>query len=194
MKNPRTSAEPSKDGNGASSDAATLQVDRIAHARTLPLPAKGDIPAVPATYRSPTVEERRRNLRLLDSELIAETVVALQELAQKGAATLQAELGDAGKEVGDPAALATELSHVDDQIADAEALIEYLRTRRAIVASTAVRVMETVADEVNHRAKRTPALAKGYRKVLGVVEARNAKVAAGIESSKATRKAEAKTG
>ena len=43
-------------------------------------------------------------------------------------------------------------------------------------------------------AKRTPTLAHGYRKVLGVVEARNAKVAAGIESSKAARKAEAKTG
>lgn len=47
---------------------------------------------------------------------------------------------------------------------------------------------DAVDAGVTHRAKRTPALAQKYRKVLKVTAARNAKIAAGIESAKAARK------
>ena len=191
MKRSQNSAEelPVKGTPEASGEHPVAMVaDRIAHTRTLTLPGKGTIPAVPGSYRSPTAEDRRRNLRPLDAELVAETILALDDLAEKGAAALVTDLGDAGKEAADAAKVSKDLGDADEQVAQAEALLEYVRTRRAIIASDAVRVLDAVDAEVTHRAKRAPALAQRYRKVLNVTAARNAKIAAGIESAKAARK------
>jgi hypothetical protein len=77
-----------------------------------------------------------------------------------------ADLGAAGHDARDAGRIAHDLRAVDDQLAEAQALVEFLLTQRAIMGSDAVGVMQVVTDEVKHRAKRVPTLALRYRKVL----------------------------
>ncbi len=163
-------------------------VDLVMQARTHPLPHKDAIPSVPAGFVTPSAEERRRALRPLDEELVAETRIALNDIAAIPAAALSADLGPVAKDIGDPAATARELRDTDEALLKAERFVEYLRVRRAIAGSDAVKTLEAVTEEVQHRAKRDPQIADRFASTLRVIEARNAKIAEGMAVAKAAKK------
>jgi hypothetical protein len=158
-------------------------------ARTHPLPHKDAIPSVPAGFVTPSAEERRRALRPLDEELVAETRIALNDIAAIPAAALSADLGPLAKDIGDPATTAIALRDADEALAKAERFVEYLRVRRAIAGSNAVKTLEAVAEEVEHRAKRDPQITDRFASTLRVIEARNAKIAEGMAAAKAKKPA-----
>lgn len=163
-------------------------VDRLMQARGYSLPRKDALPLVPRGYLPPSPEERRRLLRPLDEDLVAEALIALGDLAALGPKALADDLGPVAKDIGGPAATAGELRATDELLAQAERYVEFLRTRRAIAGSDAVKTIEAVADEVNHRAKRDPAIRDRYAAVQKVVDARAAKISEGMAAAKAAKK------
>ena len=163
--------------------------DAIAQARTLTLPSMEDIPEPPAGYTSPSVEERRRQLRSLDDELTAETILGLQELAAMGPKALADDLGDTAGDVQNPGQLASELVSIDRLITKVGHVMEYLTTRRAIAASDAVVMLDAIVEELDHRAKRDPAIRDRYSATYKVMAARSAKISDGIATAKAARAA-----
>ena len=163
--------------------------DAIAQARTLSLPSMGDIPEPPAGYTSPSVEERRRQLRSLDDELTAETILGLQELAAIGPKALADDLGDAAGDVQNPGQLASELVSLDKLLTKVGHVMEFLTTRRAIAASDAVVMLEAVVAEVDHRARRKPMIRDRYSATYKVMATRSAKISEGLAAAKAAKAA-----
>lgn len=163
--------------------------DTIARARTLPLVAMDEIPDAPAGYVSPSVDERRRELRSLDDELTAETVLGLQELAAIDPKTLADDLGEAQDDVQDPGKLAAELVSIDKLIVKVGDLMEFLTTRRAIAASDAVVMLEAVVAEIDHRARRNPKIRNRYAATYKVMAARSAKISEGLAAARAAKAA-----
>ncbi len=120
--------------------------------------------------------------------VVAEALIALGDLTSLGAKALIDDLGPVAREIGDPKAIAGELRATDELLAQAERHVEFLRTRRAIAGSDAVKAIEAVADEVKHRAKRDPAIVDRYASIQKVVDARAAKISEGMAAAKAAKK------
>lgn len=165
-----------------------MVVDRVTLARTFSLPALDAVAAAPAGYVTPSPDERRRNLRSLDGELVAEAKEALTALSGADPAALKADLGEAVAEAKHAPRILAELRATDALITRVEGLLEFLKTRRAIAGSDTVRVLEAVEDEVSHRAKRNPSIADRYSEVMTFIKARSAKIADGMESAKSAEK------
>jgi hypothetical protein len=161
-------------------------VDPIAHARTLAPITRAQCPVVPGTFQVP--EDRRGQLRTLDGELFAETVLALKSVAKVSPEQRAADLGEVANDALHCGDIAKELVESDDVVKALREALAYAELRRAIVASDAVVVMETIHEEAAHRGKRAPAVAKRYEAVAEVLATRNAKVAAGIEAAKAAKR------
>ncbi len=174
------------DGAQSSSERQLGGVDPIAHARTLPLIALAQCPVVPESFQVP--EDRRGQLRTLDSELQAETVLALEGVSKLTPEQRAADLGEVAKDAVHCAAIVKELVASEAVVKALRDALAYAELRRAIVASDAVVVMEAIAEEAAHRGKRAPAIAKRYEAVTEVLATRNAKVAAGIEAAKAAKR------
>ncbi len=178
--------EATADGAQSSSDRQLGGVDPIAHARTLPQITLAQCPVVPESFQVP--EDRRGQLRTLDSELQAETVLALENVSKLTAEQRAADLGEVANDAAHCAAIAKELVASEGVVKALRDALAYAELRRAIVASDAVVVMEAIAEEAAHRGKRAPAIAKRYEAVTEVLATRNAKVAAGIEAAKAAKR------
>lgn len=163
--------------------------DPIAPVRALGLPRQESIPDPPAAYRSPGVDDRRRLLRSLDEDLIAETILALQELAALGPKALADDLGPAANDVRDPGQVASDLVATDKLLAKLARVTEFVATRRAVAASDAVRMLDAVVEEVDHRARRDPSLRDRYAATYKVVAARSAKISEGVAAAKAAKTA-----
>lgn len=163
--------------------------DTIARARTLPLLSMEEIPEPPAGYVSPSVDERRRELRSLDDELTAETVLGLQELAAIDPKALADDLGEATDDVQNPGTLAAELVSIDKLIVKVGDLMEFLTTRRAIAASDAVVMLEAVVAEIDHRARRNPKIRNRYAATYKVMATRSAKISEGLAAARAAKAA-----
>lgn len=168
---------------------AVATSDTIARVRTFPLPSRDSIPEPPGAYRSPGVEERRRQLRLLDDDLIAETILALNELAALGPKALAADLGPAADDVRDPAGVAADLLETDKLLAKLARVTEFVSTRRAVAASDAVTMLDAVVEEVDHRVRRDPTLRDRYAATYKIVAARSAKISDGLAAAKAAKAA-----
>jgi hypothetical protein len=166
-----------------------LSNDTIARTRMFPLLSMEQIPEVPAGYVSPTMDERRRELRSLDDELTAETVLSLQELAAMDPKELADDLGDARDDVQDPGKLAAELVSIDRLIVKVGDLMEFLTTRRAIAASDAVVMLEAVVAEIDHRARRNPKIRNRYAATYKVMATRSAKISEGLAAARAAKAA-----
>jgi len=182
----QVSAQTSADETGPQ---AVVTSDAIARVRTFPLLSPESVPEPPSSYRSPSVDDRRRQLRALDDELTAETILALQELATIGPKGLAADLGPAAEDVRNPAAVAADLAACDRLLAKLARVTEFVSTRRAVAASDAVTMLDAVVAEVDHRARREPALRDRYAATYRVVAARSAKISDGLAAAKAAKAA-----
>jgi hypothetical protein len=183
---PAVVAQPSADETGPQPVVAQ---DDLTQARAMPLPTEEQIPSPPTGYRPPSVEERRRVLRLLDEEHVAEAILALQDLAAKGPKALADDLGPAAADVQGPGRVASELVVIDRLLTKLSRVTEFLTTRRAIAASDAVVMLESVAEELDHRAKRDPHVRDRYAPTFKVMASRSAKISEGPAAAKAARAA-----
>ncbi len=183
----KTRGEGKGEGKAQSSGDRQLGgVDPIAHARTLAPITLAQCPAVPESFQVP--DDRRGQLRTLDSELQAETVLALDGVSKLTPEQRVADLGEVAKDASHCAAIAKELVEADSVVKSLRDALAYAELRYAIAASDAVVVMEAIAEEAAHRGKRAPAVAKRYEAVTEVLATRNAKIAAGIEAAKSAKR------
>lgn len=157
-------------------------VDPIAHARTLAPITVEQCPVVPESFQLP--DDRRGQLRTLDGDLVAEVVIALDSVAKLTPEQRGADLGDVADDASHCGAIARELVESGTVVKRLREALAFAELRHAIVASDAVVAIETVAEEVVHRARRAPAITRRYEKVIEVIDMRRAKVAAGIEAAK----------
>ena len=191
---PKTSVAVEQVPVGTSADQTGPQAvvpsnDGISQVRSFALPLMESIPDPPAGYRSPSADDRRRQLRVLDEELTAETILALQEIGAMDTKALLSDLGAAAGDIHTPVQVAAELVSIEKLLTKLSRVTEFLTTRRAIAASDAVVMLEAVVAEVDHRARRKPNMRDRYSATYKVMATRSAKISEGLAAAKAAKAA-----
>jgi hypothetical protein len=170
----------------ASPPAEVGPEDTIAYNRACSPVLADAIPAVPAGYRSTAIEQRRRVLRVLASDLEAEAILALEEITSKGAA-LKQDLGELAPDPTRASMLFTRLQQVGKSIAAQEALLQFHREIEDIALSDAMVLLEAAYKEYQHRLDRVPQLAQRYAALERFFRGRSAAIAHGIARAKSLK-------
>jgi hypothetical protein len=170
----------------ASPPAEVGPEDTIAYNRACsPVPASS-MPAVPFGYRPTDIDQRRRVLRLVASDLEAEAILALEELTSN-ATTLKQDLGEFAPDPASAQALFARVQETGRSIAALQALLQFHREIEDIALSDAVVLLQAAYKEYQHRVDRVPQLAQRYAALDRFFRARSAAIAEGMARSKAIK-------
>jgi hypothetical protein len=140
------------------------------------------IPEPPADFVSTDIKVKRATLRFIPKDLKAEALRAFDEVAARGAATFKQELPGANdpSQLGE---LAEQIKENDRAVQAAEALLDYLRERGQFLESDALKMLDDVAEEVEHVSRKKPAVAKAYPQTLAYYKATGEKISRGLARS-----------
>jgi hypothetical protein len=167
----------------ASAAPQTAPHDSLAVNRQLPVVAAASIPPAPAGFVPTPPEERVRRLTRPADSLRAELRAALALVISRKA-TYRQELGDVPPDVAVAETLHPRLAELQTSREAAERLVTYLRELEAIALSDAANYLQTIDEEVTHRARKNSALTSIYAPVLLLAQSRSQAIAEGMARSR----------
>jgi len=170
-----------------SASALASSLDNVARVRSLTVPALAGIAVPPKDY-VPLLPEERQRLRKLASDLRAEALAALTELAANQG-TYQSDLGDLVPDGAEAGPLCKRITDSAAGLAAAQLYASYVQDLQLVAAHDGLELLEAVHAELSHRLPRRPQLAIKYAKVLSLFEQRAAAISEGMAQA---RKAAAK--
>lgn len=170
----------------ASPPAEVGPEDTIAYNRACSPISATSIPAVPTGYRPTDVDQRRRVVRLLASDLQAEAILALEEITAN-ASTLKQDLGELGPDPAPAKVLFSRIQDIGKTIAAQEALLQFHREIEDIALSDAVVLLEAAYKEYQHRVDRVPQLAQRYSSLERFFRFRSAAITEGMARAKVAK-------
>ncbi len=174
-------------GPAPSASALASSRDSVARVRSLAVPTLAGIAVPPKDY-VPLLPEERQRLRKVASDLRAEALAALTELAANQG-TYQADLGDLVPDGAEAGPLGKRITDSAAGLAAAQLYASYLQDLQLVAAHDGLELLEAVHAELSHRLPRRPQLAIKYAKVLSLFEQRAAAISEGMAQA---RKAAAK--
>jgi len=182
-KKPAPAKTLTKPAAPAKTAASTAPHDSIAENRRLPIMAATSIPKVPVGFVPTPNEERTRRLTRPAEALRAELLVALDEVISRKA-TYHAELGDLAPDPAQAEALRPRLSALRESVVAVDSLAAFLHEMEEIAVSDAADFLQSVTEEVEHRARKKTELAMAYSRVLHIAEQRRQLISNGIARAK----------
>jgi hypothetical protein len=149
------------------------------------LPAASGIPSVPKGFTALSGPERQALLKI-PAEQRAEVDQALEELWEKKA-QLAKDLAHLAPDAERGNALFGWMKQAREVNAQVKLLGDYTDDQEALANDGVMRHINDAAEEIEHAARKNPALTTRYAKVLRVVEQRRQAVSDGIARSKAQK-------
>jgi hypothetical protein len=179
---PKTSSSSKKTGPpSAKPQEVPAPLSKI-HALA-PIPLK-TIPRVPRNFKSTPIQKRRSQLRFVPADLRAEVFLALEEIVAKGPEKIRGELGEQVEDTAGLPALIQAIKENDRAIVLAQSLLAYVTERGQFLDNEALNILDDVREEIEHRAKKKPALREEYPRTLAYYEAKAKKISEGIARSR----------
>ena len=164
--------------------------DSIAKNRAVPIIDAAKVPRPPADYRPTDPDTRNKRLRKLAGEHGAETLAALNNVANRD---LKADFGKHAPDPKRSIALAERLNKTSALLTAARALYFHARELNQIARSDALVYLEKVNKMLVSTVDDHPALADDYESLRALFEARGEAIAEGrAQGPKAKEKAKAK--
>jgi hypothetical protein len=153
--------------------------DTIAKSRALVFPTAEQFPPIPEGYQPTRLEERKRRLRPIPQDLIAEGLRALREIDSAGDG-IRKDLGELAPDTSAALPLATRIEALEAAIGRQESLLYAYREIEDIALTDAVELLEAVYEEYEHRVKKVPSLATRYPMLAAYFKARSDAISKGI--------------